>query len=932
LTYLEVSFAEPVPFRSLALPPVESLLKRRNFYPASSIPLEAYCPTGWKLVGERQIPRGTWQDRQLEMSLVLAFSDVFARRFRLTFDNRYPLQLDYLQLSSAARTNDWRGQAGYALRSQEKEVNLIQNPQAWVAAEDILDVSEFLEPDGKLRWKAPKGNWTIVRFGHVNTGVKNKPAPPEATGFECDKLSPKGAERHFAGYIGRLTEKGGPIAGQLQGMLIDSWECYTQTWTPVMESEFTTRRGYPLRKWLPALAGWIIDDPLKSERFLRDWRATISDLLVENYFGHLAKLGRERGLKLSFETALGDVSPGDILQYYAAADVPMCEFWQPNDPHWGGFETKPIHPAVSAAHIYGKPVIAAEAFTNVGIRWNEHPFMLKHRADQHFALGVNHLIFHTYTHNPRLDVVPGTSFGSRIGTPFLRGQTWWKYMPQFTDYLARCEFLLQQGLPVTDVLWYLGDDLDHKPRQDHPFPAGYKFDYVNFDALMHRIEVRNGRLSTPEGNSWRVLWLPQSTCSGMTVKTLKRIQQLLTQGATVIGPPPTRNPSLSGGMAADAEFSLLIAELWGASPGKTGHRQIGAGKLLWGQALGPALANLGIAPDLPQLTSVGWYHRRSGGRDIYFLSADRIVPLRGNLRFRTQGTPELWDPMTGEVHQVPLFKREGEYTSVPIDLPAAGSAFLVFRNREDNPRWQQVTHHQATLFNANDQTTADIGAPYPFAGLTPEDTLQPWLMPADPHAEWGKNGEALLVWKEGAYAVYKPDGTKHDRQANGIQVNHLDRDWDLSFPSGWGASERISLDQLTSWTKLDAPADRAFSGTATYRKMLTIEALAPDSRFLLDLGKVANLAEIHLNGQLVARLWAPPFRADITSQLKLGDNELEITVTNTWHNRLVYDANLPEADRKTWTIHAPRADATLEPAGLLGPVRLYEGKVLSLKD
>lgn len=266
--------------------------------------------------------------------------------------------------------------------------------------EEFLDPAEHFRPE----------TWFHLIGGNVS-----KPAPPEATGFECDKLSPHGAEQHFAGYIGRLTKSGGGIEGRLKGMLIDSWECYTQTWTPAMEEMFAERRGYVLRPWLPALAGWVVEDHRTGERFLRDWRATISDLLVDNYFGRLAELGRARGLQLSFETAIGDVAPGDTLQYFSKADIPMCEFWQPNDPHWGGFEAKPIHPTVSAGHIYGKPRIAAEAFTNVGLRWNEHPFVLKHKADQHFALGVNHLVFHTYTHNPRQDLVPGTSFGGRIG-------------------------------------------------------------------------------------------------------------------------------------------------------------------------------------------------------------------------------------------------------------------------------------------------------------------------------------------------------------------------------------------------------------------------------------------------------------------------------------------------------------------------------------
>ena len=593
--WLELTFADPTYLRSIELPPVELLMKRRNFDPDAQIHLEAVVDGQWKKVGTSVVPRGNWQDRLPEFPLVFAFSDCESRQFRLTFDTRHPMEISYLRLSSAAKVNDWRGQAGYALRSLERRPTPVQNPDAWLDSDAIIDLSDHVTEGGKLTWQAPQGDWTVLRFGHVNTGVKNKPAPPEATGFECDKLSPAGAEQHFAGYIGRLTAPDGPAdRGRLHGMLIDSWECFTQTWTPDMEQEFAARRGYPLRQWLPALAGYVIDDHTKSERFLRDWRKTVSDMLVQNYYGRLAQLARQRGMTLSFETAIGDVSPGDILEYFGQADIPMCEFWQPNDPHWGGYETKPIHPTVSAAHIYGKPRVAAEAFTNIGHRWTDHPFTLKHLADQHFTLGVNHLVFHTYTHNP-VDREPGTSFGGQIGTPFLRGQTWWRHMPLFTNYLARCQFLLQQGQPVSDVLWYLGDDVDHKPVQSRPFPDGYAFDYLNQDALLHRITVVDGTLRSPEGVTWKLLWLPEVDCQRLTPETLTRLGELLQAGASG-GRVPTVNPSLRGGAKSDTDFTQLVDSLWGANPPTRGDRQIGKGRLIWGDDLGDTLDKLNVAP------------------------------------------------------------------------------------------------------------------------------------------------------------------------------------------------------------------------------------------------------------------------------------------------------------------------------------------------
>jgi hypothetical protein len=367
-TWVEVTFARPVTLRSLELPSVEKLTMRRIFDPGATLHVQALSATGLVDVARRDIPRSNWQDDQ---PLTLALPEATASGFRITFENRRPLELSAVRLSSAARMDDWQGQAGFVLRSLDRGPVPVQDRAAWVSAKGIIDLTRSFDTSGRLNWSAPAGNWTVLRFGHVNTGAKNRPAPPEATGFECDKLSTDGADAHFAGYIGRISAPGGPAdGGRLKGMVIDSWECHTQTWTPEMEKEFAALRGYALRSWLPALAGWVVEDPLTSERFLRDWRATLNDLLVAKYYGRLAALGRERGMKLSFESGPGDVAIGDILEYYGQADIPMCEFWWPNDPHWGGLETKPMLPAVSAAHVYGKQRIAAEAFTNIGLRWD----------------------------------------------------------------------------------------------------------------------------------------------------------------------------------------------------------------------------------------------------------------------------------------------------------------------------------------------------------------------------------------------------------------------------------------------------------------------------------------------------------------------------------------------------------------------------------
>ena len=680
--WVEATFAEAVTLRTVELPSVQGFNHQWCYVPGVTVTVQAVRPEGLREVARHEMPESNWQDNK---PISLACSEVPARTYRLTLAHQHTLTLPSLRLFTGARQNNWEAEAAFTLRGLERTPHPQQAKTAWIDPARIVELTDKLDAQGTLRWPAPPGRWTVLRWGHVNTGRRNGPAPPEATGWECDKLSPAGAETHFAGYIGRLAAPNGPVGGGLmQGMVLDSWECETQTWTPDMDRQFARLRGYPLRAWLPALAGHVVGDPETTTRFLRDWRVTVNDLLVENFFGRMAALGHERGLAISFETVSGDVFPGDILEYYKYADVPMCEFWQPRTEAFvGSFEFKPVKPCVSAARLYGKPRVAAEAFTSFNLTWNEHPGLLKHVADLHLAEGVTHLVFHTYTHNPRTDwLPPGTAFGSGIGTPFLRGQTWWRQMPEFTAYLARCGYLLERGRPVSDVLWYLGDEQDHKPRQDAPFPAGYRYDYCNPDVLLHRLSVRDGQLVTPEGLRYRVLWLRD--CSRMLPETLERLVSLVNEGAILIGERPRGLATLTGGDRAEKRFQAAVEALWGAegqplSAGATsGPRAVGQGSVIAGTALGDALAKVGLEPDV-RGEGVVWTHRQTDGADWYFVAAPAREGFRGTLRFRAVGAVELWNPLTGEATPAGVVRREGTTSLVALELPSSGSVFVVFR-------------------------------------------------------------------------------------------------------------------------------------------------------------------------------------------------------------------------------------------------------------
>ncbi|MDR2026966.1 MAG: hypothetical protein LBQ01_05315, partial [Prevotellaceae bacterium] len=844
-----ITFPEAVAVRTVEFSSVNGFARAWCYEPGVRVSAQAMLPDGTaQEILNMEMPPSSWQD---DRPISLACPEVTgATTYRIHIANRHTMSLNSLRLFSAARKNNWESEAGWTLRGIVRANDSPeQSPACFIRREQIRDISTMMDSQGNLTWDAPSGKWTVLRIGHVNTGMRNTPAPPEGTGWECDKLSESGPDAHFAGYIGRINS--GPLAGGLlNGMLMDSWECKTQTWTNRMETEFERIAGYPLIRWLPAVFGYVLDDHETTTRFLLDWRKTVGDLFANRFYGRMAKLAKDSDLSITFETAAGDIFPADIMEYYKYADVPMCEFTiEDSYTGSGSLNFKPVKPAVSAARLYGKPRLAAEAFTTSILTWDEHLSMLKEVANRSCIEGVTHLVFHTYTHNPRTDwLPPGTSFGSGFGTPFLRGQTWWKHMPEFTAYFSRLNCLLERGKPVSDVLWYLGDEINHKPDQYAPFPEGYKYDYCNPDVLLNRLSVRGGKIVTPEGISYSLMWLPDN--KRMLPETLEKLLALVNDGAVIVGDAPKSLATLSGGRAAQRRFDAAVRKLWGDAGGEN-IRTSGRGKVLSGMTIDAAVKALNIAPDVRGKDAM-WLHRRTDGADWYYVCAPPGSGFKGELSFNNAGDVEIWDPVSGEIYPAEVIKRDSGRTFVRFDLERAGSCFAVF------------------------------GKPIKTAGKQ--------------------------------YKAAVPD-----------KIETLSGTWTLAFPSGWGAPASLEISELKAWKDLDLSDEaRAFSGTVTYTTAFEVEKVEKDAGYSLDLGRVEMIAAIRLNGKKLRTLWTPPYRLDITDAIKSGKNTLEIEVTGTWFNRLVYDAGQPEEQRRTWTINGPSKDAALRESGLLGPVQLYK--------
>jgi hypothetical protein len=440
----------------------------------------------------------------------------------------------------------------------------------------IRNLTAQMAKDGRLVWDVPPGKWSVVRFGHTPTGKDNHPAPVDGRGLECDKLSRKAADVMFEGLMGKLIADSKPLAGKtLVATHIDSWEVGSQNWTPDFREEFRRLRGYDPLPFLPVMTGRAVDSLEVSERFLWDLRQTISELVVENYAGRFRELAHKHGLRLSIEAYDGCC---DDMTYAGQADEPMGEFWSwtfGSGAHW-------CTEMASAAHIYGRPILGAEAFTATDKeKWLGHPGNIKALGDWAFCEGINRFVFHRYALQPWRDVKPGMSMGP-WGLHYERTQTWWDQSKAWHEYLSRCQFLLQQGQFVADICYLVPETSPgafHAPPTpgSPPHRPGYNFDGCTPEVLLSRMKVKDGRLVLPSGMSYRVLVLPE--VETMTPKLLRRVTELVKAGATVVGPAPLRSPSLSKYPQCDAEVQKLTRELWGSRAGE--GTRFGKGRVIW---------------------------------------------------------------------------------------------------------------------------------------------------------------------------------------------------------------------------------------------------------------------------------------------------------------------------------------------------------------
>ncbi|MDR0352930.1 MAG: hypothetical protein LBI02_06175 [Opitutaceae bacterium] len=768
-------------------------------------------------------------------------------------------------LHGGARVHRWEEKAGFSFLF---EYDTVATPPVSasdaVARREVIDLTTKMKPDGTLDCDLPPGKWSILRLGYSLTGAKNRPATPEGSGFEADKLSRRHMEAYYHGYFDPLKKALGPLYGKsLRYVMMDSWEAGTNNWSDDLLKEFRARRGYEPAPFLPALTGRVVESAEASDRFLWDFRRTLADLWAENHYGTMADLLRRDGIGIYAEAAGVSLEmPEDTLLNKSKVEIPAGEFWV-RDLHPRLMYLQDVRGAASASHVYGKRLVAAESFTGGGY---ESPYTLKKVGDYWLAQGINRIVFHTSAHQP-LDTLPGNTM---VGTHLHRNITWAGLAAPYMAYVARSSHLLQQGLFVADIAYLLDEGAPSTPpiwadgTRPTP-PEGYDYDFINADVLLNRMSVAgDGRLVLPDGMSYRVLVLPET--DRMRPELLRKIDALARGGAIVVGRKPLRSPSLAGFPACDDEVRALAAGLWGDLDGASRTiRRVGQGTVIWGWPMDRVMAMQKIAKDFEHGgdldTELAWLHRRdhATGTDIYYVANLTDAPRDLRARFRVSGREaEIWRADDGSITAASFEQNaDGLRTTVPLRLATREAVFVVFRkpSAEKNRVVPAPPEHVqlATLDGAWDVSfPSGLGAParVPFEKLVP----------------WGMHADAGVKYFSGT-ATYT-----HAFQA--------ERAW-----------------------------------------------LADGARVLLDLGGVGDIAEVAVNGRPLGILWKPPYRIDITGALHDGGNHLEIKVTNQWTNRLIGDMALPDGEKILSSPVRPGPRGVAAPAlpesGLLGPATLW---------
>ncbi|MDD7454817.1 MAG: glycosyl hydrolase [Bacteroidales bacterium] len=687
----EYPFSQVVTAADVALSEPSSIYEKKGF---DGPPILEYSEDGVNFTKLADIPQSGVPLRSVSFKPVRAkffrFSMVspeYAARDPRTLIWRAPARkptgvwIAEFRMRAMPRVNHFAQKAGFDASVLANIPTPEYSPTEVIRPCDVTDLTSLMAADGTLNWDAPDGDWRILRFGYSLTGRKNGPAAKEATGLEVDKMNEEYVRGYLSSYLGMFDEAAGGM--KLNSMVTDSWEAGCQNWTDSMAEDFKSLRGYDLLPWMPALAGYVIGSSEDTDKFLYDFRKTIGDLIVRNYYEVISQMLAVRGmLRYSESHEGGRAFVGDGMEVKRSADVPMGAMWLPSQSQEGA----DIKESASVAHIYGQKYIAAESLSTSGNSWCCVPENLKPTADMEMASGLNRFVIHSSVHQPLEDHLPGVTLGA-FGQWFNRHDTWaWNAAKPWIDYLSRSCFMLQQGSSVADILWFYGEGSNitacYPDRLPH-IPEGYDFDFVNADAMLGAISVRNGKIVAKSGNEYSLLCIDPVFAGEISLPVLLKIEKLIGRGAMVVGRAPSGSPSLEDDVK---EYAGVVSRLWGDGGSV---RRIGKGCLF--SSMDAALEYIGISPDVivsgMDEKDFRFVHRRDGCQNWYWMLNRSGETQEAEVSLNVRGyMPELWNAEDGSIRRA-SYRFEGSRTVVPLHLEPLQAIFIVFRSRTGEMSW-----------------------------------------------------------------------------------------------------------------------------------------------------------------------------------------------------------------------------------------------------
>jgi hypothetical protein len=756
----------------------------------------------------------------------------------------------------------------------------------------IFNITQYFDREREvLTWDPPAGEWNIVRYVCANSGEALKLPSPNSQAPIIDHYDSSATRAHFMHFINELQ----PLLGDfnetgLKNFYLASYEATGSVWTSTLPAAFKKVNGYDVYKLIPALFEKEFFGVYLNKKFEDDFTRTLSHLIINNHYRKGREIANKYGLKVISEAGgpgkpLHNV-PVEALSALGSLDIPRGEFWNKHH-HYDkdSFDIMWLVKEIAAAsNIYQRNIVEEESFTSFE-HWQEGPFDLKPLADRAFCEGMNRVVVHGFTHNPKGTGYPGIVY--HAGTHYNDKRVWWPKIRPFNEYLARISFILQEADFVADVLHYYGDKIPnfvYPKNTQYKVGDGYDYEVINTEILLRDLNVEEGKLTLPGGAQFNVLSLENE--SEINPAVLQKLRELVANGAVVIGGKPLRvqqNPA----HPVPSGTGEAIDKLWATSDSPV------KGKVVSGISPLRMLEALGIGADFrgPENKSSGldYVHYAKAGVDFYLIQNTLNASISHDLDFRQRDKKvELWDPVTGDILDAPIYRSEKNYTRIPITLPPYGSMFVVFRNGLGTPSFTSVG-----------KTGANV-----------------------PEISYTKQGIVFL--QEGKYELLH-DG-KTTTVDNRVSKKNITGPWEVSFPARWGAPENATFENLISWTESPDAGIQYFSGIATYSKTFDCDGLpGSGDRVFIDLGDLEKVGDVWLNDEHLGIAWSKPYRFDVTEVLRNGENKLRIEIANTWSNRLTGDAIRKEkytSTNITLQQKLPWAEVPLLRSGLFGPVTI----------